>query len=157
MVITYEDNKKKRSTLRVMGGVRAIASDLCFLGDIQLRPFMRMGSKVLWLIRQSNNSKTKTMGTTKEEMIMLLRELQDLQMWLMNSGRKFSLIITLSGNLKIFASVVGLTYRGVNLSNRKPFNKNVAKLYDFIDYVKRTEYECKKSETNQTPTGKSRV
>ena len=97
------------------------------------------------------------MVTTKEEMIMLLRELQDLQMWLLNSGRKFSLIITLSGNLKIFASVVGLTYRGVNLSNRNPFNKNVAKLYDFIDYVKRTEYECKKSETNQTPTGKSRV
>ena len=81
------------------------------------------------------------METTKEEMIMLLRELQDLQMWLLNSGRKFSLIITICGNIKIFASVVGLTYRGVNLSNRNQFNKNVAKLYDFIDYVKRTEYE----------------
>ena len=114
-----------------------------------------MDGKVLWFFKKSNNS--KTMETTKEEMIMLLRELQDLQMWLLNSGRKFSLIITLYGNLKIFASVVGLTYRGVNLSNRKPFNENVAKLKDFIDFVKEKEYECKKSETNRTPTGKERV
>lgn len=35
--MTYEDNKTKRSIMRVMGGFRAIASDLCFLGDIQLR------------------------------------------------------------------------------------------------------------------------
>ena len=49
--MTYEDNKKKRSTLRVMDCVRAISSYLCFLGDIQLPPFMRMGSKVLWLYR----------------------------------------------------------------------------------------------------------
>lgn len=88
------------------------------------------------------------METTKEEMIMLLRELQDFQMWLLNSGRKFSLIIRLYGNIRIYASVVGLTYGAVNLYNRKPFNENVAKLYDFIDYVKRAEYECKKSKTN---------
>lgn len=49
--MTYEDNKKKRSTLRVMVGFRAFASDLCFLDDIQLQPFMRMGSEVLWLYR----------------------------------------------------------------------------------------------------------
>ena len=88
------------------------------------------------------------METTKEEMIILLRELQDLQMWLMNRESKLSLIITLCGNLKIFASVVGLTYHGVNLSNRKPFNKNVANLEDFFDFVKEKEYECKKSKTN---------
>ena len=97
------------------------------------------------------------METTKEEMIMLLRELQDLQMWLLNSGRKFSIIITLYGNLKIFASVVGLTYHGVNLSNRKPFNENVANLKDFIDFVKEKEYGNRKSETNRTPVGKTRV
>ena len=97
------------------------------------------------------------MGTTKEEMIMLLRELQDLQVWLLNSGRKFSLIIRLYGNIRIYASVVGLTYRVANLSNREPFNKNAANLDDFIDNVKRAEYECKKSETNQTATGKARV
>lgn len=56
--MTYEDNKKKRSTLPVVGSVRDIASYLCFLGDIQLPPFMRMGSKVLWFFKKSNNSKT---------------------------------------------------------------------------------------------------
>lgn len=97
------------------------------------------------------------METTKEEMMMLLRELHDLQMWLLNSGCKFSLIIRLYGNIRIYASIVGLTYSAVNLSNRNPFNKNVENLYDFIDYVKRAEYECRKSKTNQTPTGKARV
>lgn len=38
------------------------------------------------------------------------------------------------------------------MSERKPFNENVANLEDFIDFVKEKEYECKKSETNQTPT-----
>ena len=97
------------------------------------------------------------MGTTKEEMMMLLKELHDLQIWLLNSGRKFSLIIRLYGNIRIYASVVGLTYSAVNLSNMDPFNKNVDNLYDFIDYIKRAEYECRKSESNHTPTGKSRV
>ena len=97
------------------------------------------------------------METTKEEMMMLLRELQDLQMWLLNSGCKFSLIIRLYGNIRIYASVVGLTYSAVNLSNRNPFNKNVDNLKDFIDFVKEKEYECKKSETNQTPVGKAKV
>ena len=84
------------------------------------------------------------METTKEEMMMLLRELQDLQQWLLNRDSKLSIIFTICGNRKILASVEGLTYRCVYLSNRKPFNKNVANLYDFIDYVKRTEYKCKK-------------
>ena len=97
------------------------------------------------------------METTKEEMIMLLRELQDLQMWLLNSGCKFSLIIRLYGNIRIYASVVGLTYSAVNLSNRKPFNENVANLKDFIDFVKEKEYGNRKSETNRTPVGKARV
>ena len=97
------------------------------------------------------------METTKEEMIMLLRELQDLQIWLLNSGRKFSLIIRLYGNIRIYASVVGLTYSAVSLFNRKPFNENVANLKDFIDFVKEKEYGNRKSETNRTPTGKSRV
>ena len=114
-----------------------------------------MDGKVLFFYKKSNNS--KTMETTKEEMVMLLRALQDLQMWLLNSGRKFSLIIRLYGNIRIYASVVGLTYSAVNLFNRKPFNENVANLKDFIDFVKEKEYECRKSESNHTPTGKSRV
>ena len=67
--MTYEDNKKKRSTLPVVGNVRAIASDLCFLDDIQLRTLVFMDGKVLWLCKKSNNSKTKTMETEKVKQI----------------------------------------------------------------------------------------
>lgn len=50
--MTYEDNKTKRSIMRVMVGVRAIATDLCFLGDIQLRTLVFVDrKKVLWLYR----------------------------------------------------------------------------------------------------------
>lgn len=50
--LTYEDNKTKRSTLRDMGGVCALASDLCFLDDIQLRTLVFVDrKKVLWLYR----------------------------------------------------------------------------------------------------------
>ena len=56
--MTYEDNKTKRSTLRVMGCVRAFASYLCFLGDLQLRTLEFVDrKKVLWFFRKSNNSK----------------------------------------------------------------------------------------------------
>lgn len=88
------------------------------------------------------------METTKEEMMILLRELQDLQQWLLNRESKLSLILTLCGNLKILASVVGLTYYGVDVSKRKPFNENVANLEDFMDFVKEKEYEYRKSESN---------
>ena len=97
------------------------------------------------------------METTKEEMMILLRELQDLQMWLMNRDSKSSLILRINGNRKIFASFVGIIYRSVNVYERRPFNENVANLEDFFDFVKEKEYECKKNETNQTPTGKERV
>ena len=30
--MTYEDNNKKRSTLPIVGSVRSLASDLCFMG-----------------------------------------------------------------------------------------------------------------------------
>lgn len=50
--MTYEDNKTKRSIMRVMVGVRAIASYLCFLGDIQLRTLVFVDrKKVLWFYR----------------------------------------------------------------------------------------------------------
>ena len=32
--MAYEDNKKKRSTLPIVGSVRAIASDLCDMGGV---------------------------------------------------------------------------------------------------------------------------
>ena len=111
--------------------------------------------KFCGFLKKSNNS--KTMETTKEEMIRLLRELQDLQMWLMNRDSKSSLILRINGNRKIFASVVGIIYRSVNVYERRPFNENVANLEDFMDFVKEKEYECKKNETNRTPVGKARV
>ena len=68
--MTYEDNKTKRSTLPVVGSVRAIASDLCFLDDIQLRTLVFVdGKKVLWFFKKSNNSKTKTMNAEKVKQI----------------------------------------------------------------------------------------
>ena len=67
--MTYEDNKTKRSTLPVVGSVRALASDLCFLGDIQLRTLVFVDGKVLWFFKKSNNSKTKTMETEKVNQI----------------------------------------------------------------------------------------
>ena len=97
------------------------------------------------------------MKTTKEEMTLLLRKLQDLQMWLLNRDSKSSLILRIDGNRKIFASVVGNMYRSVNVYERWPFNENVANLEDFMDFVKEKEYGCKKSESNQTPTGNARV
>ena len=53
-----------------MGGVRAIASDLCFLDDIQLRTLVFVdGKKVLWFFKKSINSKTKTMNAEKVKQI----------------------------------------------------------------------------------------
>ena len=49
--MTYEDNKKKRCTLPIVGSVRYLASYLCFLGDIQLRTPVFVDGKVLWFYR----------------------------------------------------------------------------------------------------------
>lgn len=50
--MTYEYNKKKRSTLPIVGSVHSFASDLCFLGDIQLRALEFVDrKKVLWIYR----------------------------------------------------------------------------------------------------------
>ena len=67
--MTYEDNKTKRITLPVVGSVRAIASDLCFLDDIQLRTLVFVDCKVLCFFKKNNNSKTKTMETEKVKQI----------------------------------------------------------------------------------------
>lgn len=56
--MTYEDNKKKRSTLPVVVSVHSLASYLCFLDDIQLRTLVFVDGKVLWFFKKSNNSKT---------------------------------------------------------------------------------------------------
>lgn len=93
------------------------------------------------------------METSKEEMIVLLRELQDLQMWLLNIGSKLTLAVVFGGEhfFSIIARLItdrDLAYRAVDVSERKPFNENVANLEDFMDYVKEKEYARRKSESN---------
>ena len=66
--MTHEDNKKKRSTLPVVGSVHSLASDLYFLDGVQLRTLEFVDrKKVLWLFKKSNNS--KTMETEKVKQI----------------------------------------------------------------------------------------
>ena len=93
------------------------------------------------------------METTKEEMTLLLRKLQDLQMWLLKIGSESVFAVVFGGSY--FFSVTArvtcdrrLVYRTVDVVAKKPFNENVANLEDFMDYVKKKEYEYKKSETN---------
>lgn len=93
------------------------------------------------------------METTKEEMMVLLRELHDLQMWLLNRGSKLTLAVVFGGEhfFSIIARLItdrDLAYRAVDVSERKPFNENVANLEDFMDYVKEKEYARRKSESN---------
>ena len=165
--MTYEDNKKKRSTLPVVDSVRAIASDLCFLDDFQLRTLVFVDGKVLWFFKKSNNSKTKTMETTKEEMMQFLRELQDLQQWLSTNSLYE---ISLNVDFNIFEdSIVINCYtclfsnfdekgKSVWLDNFKSCEENRKQLNYFIEYVKKlSKYGTRKSESNQTPTGKARV
>lgn len=95
------------------------------------------------------------METTKDEMMMLLRELQDLQQWLLNRGSKLTLAVVFGGEhfFSIIARLItdrDLAYRAVDVSERKPFSENFSNLKDFIDYVyvKEKEYARKKSESN---------
>ena len=163
--MTYEDNKAKRSILPVVAGVRAIASDLCFLGDIQLRTLEFVDrKKVLWLFIQSNNS--KTMETTKEEMIQFLRELQDLQMCISDSFHEMSLNV----DFNIFEDSIMINCytclfsnfnkkgKSVWLYSYESYEENRKQLNYFVKYVKKlSKYGSKKSESNQTPTGEARV
>lgn len=121
------------------------------------------GKKVLCFFKKSINSKTKTMETTKEEMIQFLRELQDLQMWLysIDSVVKFDIYSSpqegyiycsafCDENISNESFIIGF-------SNDCSLNDNKRKLGSFIEHVTKLEYECKKSETNRTPVGKARV
>ena len=163
--MTYEDNKKKRSTLPIVGSVRAIASDLCFLDDIQLRTLVFVdGKKVLCFFKKSINS--KTMGTTKEEMIMLLRELQDLQQWIYNSSHEITLDINffvfenstaIYCYVSLFSDIVGLS-KSISLHSIISYEQNRTQLNYFVEYAKKlSKYGNRKSKTNRTPVGKARV
>lgn len=101
------------------------------------------------------------METSKEEMIVLLRELQDLQMWLLDSLQEISLNINLcvfENGVKIdcytclFSDIKG-TSESIFLSYSTYYEENRAQLNYFVKYVKKlAKYGCKKSKSNQTPT-----
>ena len=123
-----------------------------------------MDGKVLWFFKKSNNS--KTMGTTKEEMIMLLRELHDLQQWIYNSSHEIALDINfcvfenstvIYGYVSLFSDIVGLS-KSISLHSIISYEQNRTQLNYFIEYAKKlSKYGHKKSETNRTPVGKARV
>ena len=152
--------------MRVMVCVRAIASDLCFLDDFQLRTLVFVDGKVLWFFKKSNNSKAKTMETTKEEIIMLLRELQDLQQWIYNSSHEITLDINfcvfenstaIYGYVSLFSDIVGMS-KSISLHSIISYEQNRTQLNYFVEYAKKlSKYGNRKSETNRTPVGKARV
>ena len=120
-----------------------------------------MDGKVLCFYKKSNNS--KTMETTKEEMMMILRKLQDLQMWLysIDSVVKFDIYSSPQEGY-IYCSAfcdenISKESFIIGFSNDCSLNDNKRKLGSFIEHVTKLEYECRKSETNRTPVGKSRV
>ena len=84
------------------------------------------------------------METTKEEMMMLLRELQDLQMWLSNSLQEILLDINfnvLENSIAIYGNV-GFFFdfrmnKGVNLYSNSSYEENRTQLNYFIEYVKK--------------------
>ena len=116
---------------------------------------MRMGSKVLWFFKKSNNS--KTMETTKEEMIMLLRELQDLQQWISNSSHEITLdinfcvfenSIAIYVYVSLFSDIEGMS-ESLNLYSISSYEKNRTQLNYFIEYAKNlSKYGNRKSKTN---------
>lgn len=93
------------------------------------------------------------METTKEEMMMLLRELQDLQMWLMKIGSESVFAVVFDGSylFSVTARVAcdrRLVCRTVDVVAKNSYSENLSNLKDFIDYVTKLEYERRKSETN---------
>ena len=104
------------------------------------------------------------MKTTKEEMIILLRELQDLQMWLYSIDSAVKLDIYTSPQDEGYIYCIAFCDKNISnanflcgISNKYSFNDNKKELGSFIEYTTKLEYECRKSEPNQTPTGKARV
>ena len=100
------------------------------------------------------------MGTTKEEMMMILRKLQDLQMWIYSIDSVVKLdIYTLpqdDGYIHCLAScdenISKECFFG-GFSEKYSLNDNKKELGSFIENITKLEYECRKIETNQTPTG----
>ena len=102
------------------------------------------------------------METTKEEMMMLLRELQDLQMWLSTNSLYE---ISLNVDFNIFEEGIMINCytclfsnfdkkgKSVWLYSFEFYDENRKQLNYFVKYVKKiSKYGNKKSQSNQTPT-----
>ena len=104
------------------------------------------------------------METTKKEMMMILRKLQDLQMWIYSIDSAVKLDIYTSpqddGYIYCLASCdenISKANFFCGFSDKYSLNDNKKELASFVEHITEMEYECKKSETNQTPVGKERV
>jgi hypothetical protein len=97
------------------------------------------------------------METTKEEMMMLLRELQDLQQWLSNSLHRIAFDISFT----IFEDCIGIssyvclsqdisgTSKSVYIYGFDSYEENRKQLNYFVKYVKKlAKYGRRKSESN---------
>ena len=106
------------------------------------------------------------METTKEEMMQFLRELQDLQMCISDSLHEITLDINFCvfedstvvyGYVSLFSDIVGMS-KSISLNSIISYEQNRTQLNYFVEYAKKlSKYGNRKSETNQTQTGKSRV
>ena len=99
------------------------------------------------------------METTKKEMMMILRRLQDLQMWLysIDSAVKLDIYTSPQEEGYIYYSAfcdenISKENFFIGFSNDFSLNDNKKKLCSFIEHITKLEYECRKSETNQTST-----
>lgn len=96
------------------------------------------------------------METTKEEMMMLLRELQDLQMWLSDSLHEIALDIYINVCKNSFAIYCHFNFfldirmnKSVHIYSQSSYEENRRQLNYFIEYVKKlAKYGRKKSESN---------
>ena len=95
------------------------------------------------------------METTKEEMIMILRKLHDLQMWLYSIDSAVKLDMYTSPQELGYIYCHAFCDENISkdnfivcFSNDCSLNDNKKKLGLFIEHVTELEYECRKSKTN---------
>lgn len=107
------------------------------------------------------------METTKEEMIMILQELQNLQQWL-STNSLYEISLNVDFNIFEDSTMINCYTclfsnsdkkgKSVWLYSFESYEENRKQLNYFVKYVKKlAKYGRKKSETNQTPTGRERV
>ena len=95
------------------------------------------------------------METTKNEMTMILRKLQDLQMWLYSIDSAVKLDIYASPQDEGYIHCLASCDENISkenffggFSNDYSLNDNKKELGSFIEHVTKLEYECRKSKTN---------